>query len=436
MASSYTVRQYKRYGKPYLLISYQVGVNDWKTVNVPSKIARTLIDEDKAKLWWEDQAKKSIITTTSIKGLFPHWERIDWVKERDIFAYYRMHIVNHTLKHPIADIDLSEDQSKHMSIYIDFLEHLKKKNLCRGSVKSIAHATKRMIEDLGKKNLIPFKTQSEQSLFSDRRIMEHLPIQGKKVKRVIPLKTLQSLLVYDFDANKKNAHDNLNRKHPFYFLAAATGMRASEIAGLLWENIHFQGTEESNGIPVIRVNHQLKRGKNAGLKKVKTKNANRSIPIHKDLIPILTLWKSQWAKYVKREPKQTDLVFTNSKGESLKADNFARFLQDDLKKAGLKDFFMRDEKPITLDFHSFRRSFSTLLAEQRIPAELRRGLMGHADKSTEEDRYLEKSLQLMREAVDSLPLLPKVEVMSQPMSSGSRREGATNEREEESPSDE
>jgi integrase len=136
-----------------------------------------------------------------------------------------------------------------------------------------------------------------------------------------------------------------------YAALAGTGLRAGEALALQVEDV--QDT-------AIRVRHSLWNG---ALHSPKTKNGLRYVDIHSSLAEALRAHIAG---------RSSGFVFTNDSGGSLHQSNV---LRRSLHKILVG---MGREK---CGFHSFRRYRVTWLRKQRVPEDLLRFWIGHADKS-------------------------------------------------------
>jgi integrase len=148
-------------------------------------------------------------------------------------------------------------------------------------------------------------------------------------------------------------------------MACATAMRQGEIFGLTREALNLnQG--------YLRVTHQLTRTENgSALTAPKTPSSRRRADLSKEAIAILR-------EHLKKQPNDTNLVFTNVNGKPLDGPNFLkRVLRPLLKTAELP----------AVTFHSLRHSSNTVLAQKGVPLKTLQALLGHATSKTTMDVY-------------------------------------------------
>jgi integrase len=149
-------------------------------------------------------------------------------------------------------------------------------------------------------------------------------------------------------------------------VAYLTGMRKSEIFGLMWEKIDFKEK-------TIQVDLQYCKGR---LKSPK-RNSARIIPILPELEPILKEWKLQCGSIKWVFPGRSDKPLASSTWVHL-------HLNPLLKELDLP----------TVRFHSFRHAFDALLHDLGIPTREIMQIMGHktVDMSMLYDRASSKHL--------------------------------------------
>jgi integrase len=194
-----------------------------------------------------------------------------------------------------------------------------------------------------------------------------------------------------------------------YLLAATSGLRDGEIAGLRFEDVDFDAAS-------VNVNKSLaEKGVEgwATLSKVKTKESKRLLPLHPLASRALRAWRAAgWARLVGRQPNASDPVFPNDKGESHRPAS-ADLLRADLAAAQLPTLF-QSKHPF--DFHSLRRSFYTWLRAAGVESDTVKMLMGHSGGSVGERHYGAKELQRMRAAVETIVLdLSTAQVIALPV---------------------
>lgn len=192
---------------------------------------------------------------------------------------------------------------------------------------------------------------------------EGVRVTGKMKKDVTYLSTNQIKKLVDYIFNTRFRRRIGSSKPigtPYMVLTAIlTGARLSELSGLRWQDVDVK-----NG--VISISHQvnLRTGptnpKKAELVELKTKNANRKIPVPKSLINKL--------KEIK-EPKDT-FVFLTMKGTLVQASTVGYELKKLLSECKIK--------APNFHFHSLRHSHVALLLSKGIDIYSISQRLGHA----------------------------------------------------------
>lgn len=147
-------------------------------------------------------------------------------------------------------------------------------------------------------------------------------------------------------------------------VAASTGLRFGELAGLTWPCIDLSGTP-----PTLRVERQLASGR---FSDVKTDNARRTVPLDASMVAELRRYKLRAA------PNERQLVFTQPEGAPLDPSRFHGRIWAPLLKAA--------ELPHGR-FHALRHSFASALINEGQQAKVVSALMGHASVAFTLDTY-------------------------------------------------
>jgi integrase len=419
------IRQYPKNPGPkdkvYLQVSYKLSPSTpWKQKQVPENIARTIDQIDKAEVWFSSVfcASPEGSAAKTMAMLFPIWCNLTEVQEQSTFQTRRRNLINHIIgdpkkgiaPDPIAEMDLEAPDNQVVDLYISFVKSLHKKGLAPYTVRNIVHTAKSFIDDLGEKQLISYK--EPQSLFTGERVMKHIRPEGsKKVGKsygedtiTLELDQLQKLL---------SATSYPSQRRLRYFLAASSGLRASELAALRFSSVFLE-----DATPHLRVSRQLRRGatttEDASFKETKTEGSLRTLPLHHVLVSLLQGWKEiGWSLLVGRQPEANDLIFCRDDASPERTARYAEIFRNDLKASGLSEtYLLSNEESHNFDYHSLRRTFTSLLEEEGIPKEMRQGLLGHTSRDTEGKHYSSKKvspkkLARLKEAIDKLPLLPE-----------------------------
>jgi len=165
-----------------------------------------------------------------------------------------------------------------------------------------------------------------------------------------------------------------------YLIAAFTGFRRGELAGIQWRDVHIYGPK-----PYILVRSSI------------AKNARRGQqPLPLKLADILRRFRPVGAA-------PHDYVFR-------------RFMPDmDRFRADLKaaDITYIDEKGEYADFHSLRKTLATELAKSQVPLRVAMELMRHSDVKLTTKIYTDANLLPIWDAVGALPMFDDTQIDTQ-----------------------
>ena len=153
-----------------------------------------------------------------------------------------------------------------------------------------------------------------------------------------------------------------------------TGVRRSELIGLQWSDIDFEGKTIHIQRSVVQTTDQIV------IDKPKTKTSDRFIPISTKL-----------ADYIKSYQNDNAYVISDDKVEpkspSTFASQFERFMDKMSKEKGCP----------ALTPHELRHTFGTLLREQGVDIYTIQKVMGHSDISVTAAIYVHNDLDVLRE---------------------------------------
>lgn len=157
--------------------------------------------------------------------------------------------------------------------------------------------------------------------------------------------------------------DHVTPKHkPLFLTAVLTGMRRGELLGLQWGDIDWNHSQ-------IHVKRSLWKGQ---FLSPKSKKSKRKIDMTPSLVRELRKHK------LASPPSDLDLVFCNSDGKSLDADNFVK-----------REFLpvLAKSKTRKIRFHDLRHTNVALRIEQGQNIKYIQAQLGHASIQTTLDRY-------------------------------------------------
>jgi integrase len=181
-------------------------------------------------------------------------------------------------------------------------------------------------------------------------------------------------------------------------LALTSGMAEGELSGLRVDDLELDAP-----VPIVRITKALALEGDGGwvtLRKTKTDNRVRVLPLHSLAVRALRAWKATgWAQWVGHHPASTDALFPNEKGQAWRPQ-MAEMLRADLRAAGLPDAY--EGRPYTS--HATRRSFATWLTEAGVAEGTIKRLMGHASAGVTAQHYTALVLSTLHTAVESIRL--------------------------------
>ena len=151
------------------------------------------------------------------------------------------------------------------------------------------------------------------------------------------------------------------------FLIAATGLRISEALGLKWRDVNFTAGEISLTRSIV---HQH-------VGNMKTEASEKPIPVAGALLSAMTVWSQQSAY---QQPDDWVFASPHNKGKQpyWPETPLRCFVPPAAKRAGIKK---------TLGWHTFRRTFATLLKHSGEDVKTVQELMRHANSRTTLDLY-------------------------------------------------
>lgn len=170
------------------------------------------------------------------------------------------------------------------------------------------------------------------------------------------------------------------------FLAAHTGMRRGEVAGLQWRDVDL----ESQTIRVERSLSEVK-GK-VYISEPKTTKSLRTIAVSEQVLEALNAWKSHLEAQLQRPLREEDWVLVTKKGTPIHPIRFSVDFRNAVKKLDLP--------PVT--FHGLRHTHATLLLMEKVPLKIISERLGHASITITADTYAHVTETMQREAVEAL----------------------------------
>ena len=167
------------------------------------------------------------------------------------------------------------------------------------------------------------------------------------------------------------------RKSPYYIqiaLLLQTGMRTSELRGLMWNDIDFSNR-------TLTINRQLMYiGKRFMFETPKSENSARVIPLTDEAIRLLKLKKNEKTRSRVVDIQFKDIIFTTYNGTPV----YDQYYNKLLKKVADDNNI---EKRVTL--HVLRHTFATRCIEAGVQPKVLQNIMGHSDIGVTMNLYVD-----------------------------------------------
>ncbi len=187
-----------------------------------------------------------------------------------------------------------------------------------------------------------------------------------------------------------------------FLLCLYGGLRRGEVLALKWEDVNIETSTLDINKAVIRVSC-LDAIRNEPKTRImftapKSKSGNRSVPIPKELIPMIRQHKVKTAKekllagnlYV-----DNDLLFCDSVGALIAPDSFNKAFKNVTR--GLLDSKVK--------LHTLRHTYATRGAEQGVSIKVMQELLGHSDISVTSNIYTHISSDLKKQEVAKMSVI-------------------------------
>jgi len=170
-------------------------------------------------------------------------------------------------------------------------------------------------------------------------------------------------------------------QHPYkimVFLAAATGLRASELLGLKWQDVDFESLEVSLNRAVV---HQV-------VGELKTEASQKPIPLDPELAHELLEWR-----YLSPFNQQADWVFASPEMKGLQPywpeNLLRRYIRPAAERCGIQK---------TIGWHTFRHSYASQLKANGEDVKVVQESLRHANSRITLDTYTQASTPAKRRA--------------------------------------
>lgn len=214
---------------------------------------------------------------------------------------------------------------------------------------------------------------------------------AKRVK--VPRKKRARLLVHPDVALEVLSELEGTQWYDIAHTAYHTGMRRSEVAGLIWSRVDFH----HRLIEVVEARKEP-RGRSEVVIGPPKNDSKRTIAMtagtHDLLSAHLELQQALFEE-MGREWTSDTFVFLDEVGEPMKLHSITRKTKDAALRAGHNEF----------TFHAFRRGFATALAMQNVNPKAAQQCLGHKNIQTTLEFYTDATPEMIRQAADAFEAL-------------------------------
>jgi integrase len=159
------------------------------------------------------------------------------------------------------------------------------------------------------------------------------------------------------------------RWRPLFVVAAFTGLRASELRGLRWEDVNFEKRE-------LNVRQRADRFREIG--RPKSQAGERIVPFGSFVANTLKEWKLRCPK------SDLGLVFPNGKGN---VEDLVNIVKRGLIPAGIAAKVVQAGKAKYTGMHLFRHFYASWCIDRNLPPKVVQERLGHASITITYDRY-------------------------------------------------
>ncbi len=172
--------------------------------------------------------------------------------------------------------------------------------------------------------------------------------------------------------------------YPFYVIALETGMRINEVCGLQWKDIDFKRKEihVSGTLVYIRKKGRIK-------DTPKSQSSDRKIPMLPDVEKVLRDCRKQQlenrvllGENYKVEQELPDIALTYPEGGAFWDEGIRKDIQKIVDQINASGITFEAITP-----HTFRHSFATRCAEQGMPLQVLKTILGHSSLAMTSDLY-------------------------------------------------
>ncbi|MBN1631073.1 MAG: site-specific integrase [Thermoleophilia bacterium] len=260
-------------------------------------------------------------------------------------------------------------------------EKPKTKPLSATTVRRISATLHKALHDAVKKKLIPYNPADA----AEKPKIQH-DSDGAGEMKTWTREELDTFL----------AHVTTDRLFPMWRLAAWTGMRRGEVAGLIWRDVDL----EAGTITVQRARVSVGAA-DVRESKPKTGSGRRQVELDSETVSTLAAWKDRqdaerkaWDENALNKDKWPGhgLVFTLQDGSPLHPDQLTSSFASHAKKAKLP----------TIRLHDLRHTHATLMLAAGVPVKVVSERLGHSTPGFTMTVYQHVLPGMQREAVQSV----------------------------------
>jgi integrase len=285
----------------------------------------------------------------------------DWIafvelerRERSTLAQYRQHAELH-IKPRLGNERLAKLTTPRINAFRDDLL----KHLSRPLAKKVLTSLKSLLRDAQRRGNVAQNVAADVSIGVDKRAK-------RKLKVGVDIPTAEEI--------KRIVHAAKGRQRPFLLTAIFTGLRASELRGLRWEDVDLKRSE-------LHVRQRADRY--CAIGKPKSEAGERCVPLGPLVLNTLKEWKLACTK------SELNLVFPTNRGHIDHHANVLRGLEPVLIEAGVT----KSGKPKYGGLHAFRHFYASWCINRKadggleLPAKVVQERLGHSSIIMTMDTY-------------------------------------------------
>jgi integrase len=159
------------------------------------------------------------------------------------------------------------------------------------------------------------------------------------------------------------------RFRPIFVVAAFTGLRASELRGLRWEDVDLNRNE-------LHVRQRADRFRAIG--RPKSQAGERTVPFGQFVANTVKEWKLRCPK------SELGLVFPNGKGN---VEDLVNIVKRGLIPSGIEAKLVKDGTAKYTGMHVFRHFYASWCIDRNLPPKVVQEQLGHSSITITFDRY-------------------------------------------------